>query len=64
MASVFFGIKRGQTTYDVTRDSSAQAGKDFEFEVDLANTPSREDAVLAMEKIQDAIIRGPWPPVV
>jgi hypothetical protein len=63
MASVFFGIKRGENAYQVTRNSSAQAGKDFEFEVDLANSPTRDEAVTAMEKIKDAIMRGPWPPV-
>jgi hypothetical protein len=62
MASVFWGVNRGQGTYDVVVDSSTQS-TDFELEVDLANSPTRDEAIKAVTQILDKVLRGPWPPV-
>lgn len=61
MASRYYGLDKGQTQINVV-DGLSTNSTDFEFVVDLAQSPSREMAVLALDAIKNRILAGTWPP--
>jgi len=61
MASRYFGISLGENAYQVSEDSSTTS-KNIEVVVDLTAGASRQDVIIALEKIKDHMLRGVWPP--
>lgn len=63
MATRRYGISRGETLGQVTEAIGAAVATDsMEFTVDLAANCTREDVLLALEKIEAHILKGNWPP--
>jgi hypothetical protein len=63
MATYFYGINNGQNEYQPTV-AAATTGKDVEIVVNLsANVPSREELLLAIEKLTNFIVRQPYAPL-
>ena len=61
MAVRYFGIEKGFGLDGVTEDSSS-TGKTFEFTVDLADSGSRQDALLAIKALEAYVLKSIWPP--
>jgi hypothetical protein len=59
MADVYWGIDRGEDRTKVARSSSTTSA-DFEFVVDDTNKPTRAEAIDALEKIREEILKGEW----
>lgn len=63
MATRRYGLSRGETEFQVTEAvGAATAADNIELTVDLAVSLSREDVLLALEKIKGHIVKGNWPP--
>jgi hypothetical protein len=63
MATRIYGLSQGETFDQVTEGvGSAVAADSVEITVDLASGLSREDVLLALEKMQNHIAQGDWPP--
>lgn len=63
MATRIYGISRGEQYNQVTEGVGAAVAADsVELTVDLASGLTREDVLLALEKIEMHIIKGNWPP--
>lgn len=63
MATVFYGINNGETAYQATV-SATTTGKDVEVVINTtANIPSRTELLLAIEKLEDFILRQTFPAV-
>lgn len=63
MATRRYGLSRGETFNQITEAVGAAVATDsVELTVDLASGLTREDVVLAIEKIQHHITQGNWPP--
>lgn len=63
MATRRYGLSRGETFDQVTEGVGAAVAVDsVELTVDLASNLTREDVLLAIEKIQNYITQGNWPP--
>lgn len=63
MATRLYGISRGEQYNQVTEGvGSAVAADSVEVTVDLASSLTREDVLMALEKIKQHIINGDWPP--
>ena len=63
MATYFYGVNVGDNEYQAAV-SSTTTGKDVEVVVNTsANVPSREDLLLAIEKLENFITRQPYPPL-
>ena len=63
MATLFYGINIGAEDNTVTAQATT-TGKDVEVAVNVvANVPSRSDLIVALEKLQVAVIRLPYTPV-
>lgn len=63
MATRRYGLSRGETFDQVTEAVGAAVATDaVEVTVDLAVNLSKEDVLLALEKIQNHIVQGNWPP--
>lgn len=61
MAHEYWGVNQGQHATDVVVQSS-DPSKNVTLIVDLAQTMSREEVLLAMEMIRQIVIKGNWPP--
>jgi hypothetical protein len=63
MATYFYGINNGDDEYEATV-AAATTGKDVEVVVNSsANVPSREELLLAVEKLENFILRQNYAPV-
>lgn len=63
MATRRYGISRGENAQQVTEAvGSAVSSDSVELTVDLASNLTREDVLLALEKIKQHIFKGNWPP--
>lgn len=63
MATRRFGISRGENFTQVTEGvGAAVAGDSVELTVDLASSLTREDVLLALEKLEYYILQANWPP--
>ena len=63
MATRLYGTSKGEKDVDVVEGvGSAVAADSVEVTVDLAATLSKNDVLLALERIQRKIIKGNWPP--
>ncbi|QMP18250.1 hypothetical protein RpY1_038 [Ralstonia phage RpY1] len=63
MATYFYGVNVGDNEYQ-TAVSTTTTGKDVEVVVNTsANVPSREDLLLAVEKLENFITRLGYAPL-
>jgi len=63
MADRFYGIDRGeQGVRNVTEGSSSTATTDVEVRIDLAATMSKQEVLLAIDVLKEAIFQDTWPP--
>jgi hypothetical protein len=63
MADRFYGIDRGeQGVRNVTEGSSSTATTDVEVRVDLAPGMSKQEVLLAIDVLKEAIFQDTWPP--
>jgi hypothetical protein len=61
MALHYFGIDRGNKPTTVT-SGTASTTKDIEVTVELTSGADREDVLVALESIRNAILQNKWPP--
>ena len=61
MASRYIAVDLGLQEKDVVEGSSTNT-KTVELVVDLADSPSRQDVVLALEYIKNYVLKMLWPP--
>ena len=61
MALPYFGIDRGNKPTTVT-SGTASTTKDIEVTVELTSGADREDVLVALESIRNAILQNKWPP--
>lgn len=61
MALHYFGINRGNKPTTVT-SGSATTNKDIEVTVELTAGADKEDVLVALESIKNAILQNKWPP--
>lgn len=61
MADRIYGIDRGETEFQVVEGSVSPA-KGVEVVVDLAVNLTKAEVLMALEYIENAIIKGNWPP--
>jgi len=61
MADRFYGLDRGETEFQIVEQATTPA-KDYEFNFDLAVNSTKEDVLLALEKLKNHIIKGDFPP--
>lgn len=59
MASVFYGINRGENSFNVATGSSTQS-KDFEIQVDLTNSPTKLELRSAIVNLLAYVDRENW----
>ncbi len=63
MAERFYGIDRGeQGVRNVTEGSGSTATTDVEVRVDLAANMSKQEVLLAIDTLKEAILQDTWPP--
>ena len=63
MAERFYGIDRGeQEKRNVTEGAGSTATLDVEIRVDLAAGMSKQEVLLAIDTIKQAIFEDTWPP--
>ena len=63
MATRIYGISRGESRQQITEGvGSVVAADSVELTVDLASSLTKEDVLLALNKIEQHIINGDWPP--
>lgn len=63
MATRRYGLSRGETEFQVTEGvGSATASDNIELTVDLAVSLTKNEVILALEMLQNWIIKGNWPP--
>lgn len=62
MASRYYGVPKGKNTQTGVTEAASTNSMAFEFVVDLATSPTQEQALLALSAIEDYIISGQWPP--
>lgn len=61
MAKHYFGIDRGAKPTTVT-SGTGTTNKDIEVTVELTSGADREDVVVALESLRNAILQSKWPP--
>ena len=63
MATRRYGISRGETDFSITEGVGAAVASDnIELTFDLAVGLTREDVLLALDKIPNHILKGNFPP--
>lgn len=61
MAIRYIGLEKGANMDAITQNSSTTS-KTFEFTIDLADAPTREEALLALEQMENYILQNSiWP---
>ena len=61
MASRYYALDIGLPQTSVVEGSSTQS-KTVEVAVDLADTPTREQVLIALKNIENYILQDVWPP--
>lgn len=61
MASRYYGLNRGQKKTNIVEGSST-GSKTFEFAVNLADSSTRAEALMALREIEAYIVEDAWPP--
>jgi hypothetical protein len=61
MASRYYALDIGLPQTSVVEGSSTQT-KTVEVVVDLADTPTREQVLIALKNIENYILQDVWPP--
>lgn len=59
--TVYFGINQGDNEYEAVSSTSSTTSKDVEIVVNDTNVTSREDLLLAIEKLENFVLRSNWP---
>jgi len=62
MATRKYSLDKGKTKNAVTDASGSATTVTAEFTIDLADAPTKRDAILALEAIRDYIQEHKWPP--
>lgn len=63
MATRRYGLSRGENEFSVLEAVGAATATDnVEVTVDLAANMHRSEVLLALDKIKNHILKGPWPP--
>lgn len=62
MADRFYGINIGAATEGAVTEDSSSPSKSVEVVIDLAVVTTREQALLALEKIEAYLTTSNWPP--
>lgn len=62
MATRIYSYDLGTTEYDITDGVGSGTTKGVELTVDLAKITSKQDLLTALEKLENYITRGLWPP--
>lgn len=57
----YYGVNKGQSEYDIVTSTSATTSRDVEIVVNNTNITSRADLLSALEKLENAIIKGNYP---
>lgn len=57
----YFGINNGDNEYAAASSTSSTTSKDVEIVVNQTNVPSRQELLLAIEKLENFIVRSNWP---
>jgi hypothetical protein len=61
MASRFYALDIGGNEYEVAEGATTQS-KTVEIAVDLADSATREQVLIAIDNIKNYILRDIWPP--
>lgn len=61
MANYYYGINRGQNEYQAVFGTSTNS-TDVEIFVNGANVPSREETLLALQNLEQFLLRQAFPP--
>ena len=61
MASRYYALDIGDNEYEVSEGATTQS-KTVEIAVDLADSATREQVLVAIDNIKNYIIRDIWPP--
>lgn len=61
MASRYYALDIGDNEYEVSEGASTQS-KTVEIAVDLADSATREQVIVAIDNIKNYILRDIWPP--
>jgi hypothetical protein len=62
MATRKYSYDLGQNEYQIVDAAGSGTTTGIELTVDLAKILSKEDVILALEKIENYLIRNIWPP--
>lgn len=63
MATRIYGISRGETEFQITEGvGSATAADNIELTVDLATNLTKAEVLLALEMLENHIVKYGWPP--
>jgi len=62
MADFYYGIDKGASTYEVTAGIADQ-NKTVQVKVKVQPGVERSQVLVALEQLQDYILRTSWPPV-
>lgn len=63
MATRLYGISKGETEFQISEGvGSATAADNIELTVDLAANVTKEDVILALQKLENHIMKYGWPP--
>lgn len=57
----YFGINNGDNEYAAASSSASTTSKEVEIVVNNTNVPTREELLLAIEKLENFILRSNWP---
>lgn len=57
----YYGINKGDGEYSAASSSSSSTSKDVEIVVNNTNVTTRQELLVAIEKLMNTIIRGNWP---
>lgn len=57
MANIFIGLNRGQNEFDIAEGASTNS-VDIELNIDDTNSPTKEDILLAIEKLKNHVIKS------
>lgn len=57
----YYGVNKGQSEYGAATSTSSTTSRDVEIVVNNTNITSREDLLLAIEKLENVILRSKFP---
>lgn len=59
--SYYYGVNNGDNEYAATSSTSGTTSKDVEIVVNTTNVTDRESLLIAIEKLENFILRSNWP---